>query len=91
MSQFLTTPDFFVRRKVSLQTLAVSGVIEHMELDKGLDMVHKAGVGEKNRISQKWLCNETNNQIKSGASEILDVSCGSAMCVALMGLYFPTY
>ena len=31
-----------------LQTLAVSGVIEHMELDKGLDMVDKAGVGEKN-------------------------------------------
>ena len=27
--------------------MAVSGVIEHIELDKGLDMVHKAGVGGK--------------------------------------------
>ena len=26
----------------------VSGVIEHIELHKGLDMVDKAGVGEKN-------------------------------------------
>ena len=31
-----------------LPTLALSGVIEHIELDKGLDMVDKAGVGEKN-------------------------------------------
>ena len=31
-----------------LPTLAVSGVIGHIELDKGLDMVDKAGVGEKN-------------------------------------------
>ena len=30
-----------------LHTLAVSGVIEHMELDKGLDMIDKAGVGGK--------------------------------------------
>ena len=30
-----------------LPTLAVSGVIEHIELDKGLDMVDKAGIGEK--------------------------------------------
>ena len=30
-----------------LPTLAVSGVIEHIEFDKGLDMVDKAGVGEK--------------------------------------------
>ena len=44
-----------------LPTLAVSGVIEHIELDKGLDMVDKAGVGEKKWISQKWLSNETNN------------------------------
>ena len=27
---------------------AVSGVIEYIGLDKGLDMVDKAGVGEKN-------------------------------------------
>ena len=39
-----------------------SGVIEHIELDKGLDMVHKAGIGEKKWISQKWLSNETNKQ-----------------------------
>ena len=31
-----------------------------MELDKGLDMVDKAGVGGKKWISQKWLSNETN-------------------------------
>ena len=31
-----------------LPALAVSGVIEHIELDKGLDMVDKAGVDEKN-------------------------------------------
>ena len=29
-------------------TLAVSGVSEHIELGKGLDMVDKAGVGGKN-------------------------------------------
>ena len=37
-----------------LQTLAASGVIEHIELDTRLDMVDKAGIGE-NWISQKWL------------------------------------
>ena len=31
-----------------MPTLAVSGVIEHIELDKGLDMVDKAGLGGKN-------------------------------------------
>ena len=31
-----------------LPTLAVSGVIEHIGLDKGLDMVDKAGVGGRN-------------------------------------------
>ena len=31
-----------------LSTLAVSGVIEHIEHDKGLDMVDKAGIGGKN-------------------------------------------
>ena len=30
-----------------LPTLAVSGVIEHIDLDEGLDMVDKAGVGGK--------------------------------------------
>ena len=30
-----------------MPTLAVSGVIEHIELDKGLDMVYKAGIGEQ--------------------------------------------
>ena len=30
-----------------LPTLAVSGVIEHIELDKGLDMIDKAGLGGK--------------------------------------------
>ena len=35
-----------------LLTLAVSGVIEHIELDKGLDMVGKAGVGEKMNKSE---------------------------------------
>ena len=30
-----------------LPTLAVSGVIEHIEIDNGLDMVDKAGVGGK--------------------------------------------
>ena len=30
-----------------LPTLAVSGVIEHIALDKGLDMVYKAAVGGK--------------------------------------------
>ena len=30
-----------------LPTLAVSGVIEHIEFDKGLDRVDKAGVAEK--------------------------------------------
>ena len=39
----------------------MSGVIEHIELDKGLDMVDKAGVGGK-LISQKWLSNETKQQ-----------------------------
>ena len=43
-----------------LPTLTVSGVIEHIELDKGLDMVDKAGTGEIKWISQKWLSNETN-------------------------------
>ena len=38
----------------------ISNVIPH--LDKGLDMVDKAGVGEKKWISQKWLSNETNKQ-----------------------------
>ena len=41
--------------------MTVSGGIEHMELDKGLDMVNKAGVGGK-WISQKWLSTETNQQ-----------------------------
>ena len=40
--------------------MAVSGVIEHIELDKGLGMVDKAGIGGKKWISQKWLSNETN-------------------------------
>ena len=39
--------------------MAVSGVIEHIELDKGLDMVDKAGVGGKKWISQKLLSYET--------------------------------
>ena len=30
-----------------LLSVAVSGVVEHMQLGKGLDMVDKAGVGEK--------------------------------------------
>ena len=30
-----------------LPTLAVSGVIEHIQLDKGLDKVDKAGVSAK--------------------------------------------
>ena len=42
--------------------MAVFGVIEHIELDKGLDMVDKAGVSGKKWISQKWLSNETNKQ-----------------------------
>ena len=39
-------------------------LVEHFELDKGLDMVDKAGVGGKKWISQKWLSNKTNKQIK---------------------------
>ena len=31
----------------NLESVSVSGVIEHIELDKGLDMVDKAGVGGK--------------------------------------------
>ena len=31
-----------------LPTLAVSGVIERIELDKGLDMVDKTSIGGKN-------------------------------------------
>ena len=49
--------------------MAVSGVIEHMELDKGLDMVDKAGVGGKKWISQKWLSNETNSNRIYGFSQ----------------------
>ena len=48
--------------------MAVSGVIEHIELDKGLDMVNKEGVGGKKWISQKWLSNETNKLILKCAS-----------------------
>ena len=40
--------------------MAVSGAIEHIELDKGLDIVDKAGVGGKKWMSQKWLSNETD-------------------------------
>ena len=40
----------------------VAGVIEHIELDKGPDMVDKAGAGGKKWISQKWLSNETDKQ-----------------------------
>ena len=39
--------------------------MEHMELDKGLGMVSKAGVGGK-WISQKWLSNETNKKYYPG-------------------------
>ena len=42
----MRTPTHFCSARVP-PTLAVSGVIEHIELDKGLDMVDKAGVGEK--------------------------------------------
>ena len=40
-----------------LQALAVSSAIVHMELDKGLDMVDKAGVGgkmNKSEMTRKW-------------------------------------
>ena len=43
--------------------MAVSGVIEHIELDKGLYMVDKAGVGGKNEC-QKWFSNESNKQTR---------------------------
>ena len=39
--------------KVSIfRPTSVSGVIEHIELDKGLDMVDKAGIGEKMNKSE---------------------------------------
>ena len=46
-----------------MPTLAVSGVIEHTWLDKGLNMIDKTGVEEK-LISQKRFSNETNKQTK---------------------------
>ena len=40
--------------------IAHFGEIEHIKLEKGLDMIDKADVGWKKWISQKWLSNETN-------------------------------
>ena len=51
-----------------LPTLAVSGVIEHIELDKGLDMVDKAGAGVKkrtkntNKSEMTWQWNKQKQQ-----------------------------
>ena len=43
--------------------LAVSDVIEHMELDEGLDMVDKAGVGGKNeQVTNDLVMKQTNKQ-----------------------------
>ena len=58
-----------------LPTLAVSGVIEHIALDKGLDMVDKAAVGGKKWICQKWLSNEANKQ--TCYIEFLEVEVGT--------------
>ena len=44
-----------------LPTLAVSGVIEHVELDKGLYMVDKAGVGAKNEVRNDSVMEQTKN------------------------------
>ena len=48
----LTVTKLFALFLLLLPTLAVSGVIEHIELDKGLDMIDKAGVGEKMNKSE---------------------------------------